>query len=148
MCHIILWKEIWYFIAKDWLKLGKNVHSQLVCPTVFKGNSWYFTEPPVSLTKIILIRLNSIYWFSYTSCTEHKLDRGFTSIFCYMDSHYVQKANGPIEQGERCAYKNIPVRQYSHHKTVHIKKNLHHEMRRDYLSEQTSRKVMYRDGKN
>ena len=34
ICNIFLWKEIWYLIAKDWLKLGKNVHFQLVRPTV------------------------------------------------------------------------------------------------------------------
>ena len=33
------------------------------------------------------------------TCTEHKLDMGFIFIFCYTDSHYVQKANEPIEQG-------------------------------------------------
>ena len=43
--------------------------------------------------------------FTYATCTEHKLDRGFTHIFCYTDSHYVQKANEPIKQGERCRYK-------------------------------------------
>ena len=41
---------------------------------------------------------------SFMTCTGRKLDRGFISIFCYIDSHYVQKANEPIEQGERCAY--------------------------------------------
>ena len=41
---------------------------------------------------------------SYATCTEHNLDRGFISIFCYTDSHYIQRANEPIEQGERCAY--------------------------------------------
>ena len=52
------------------------------------------------------------------------------SIFCYTDSHYVQKANEPIEQGDRCAYKDIPLRQYSCHKTGHMKLSLHREMRR------------------
>ena len=33
------------------------------------------------------------------TCTEHKFDRGVTAIFCYTDSHYVQKANEPIKQG-------------------------------------------------
>ena len=86
------------------------------------------------------------------TCTELKLDRGFISIFCYTDSHYVQKANEPIEQGERCAYKDIPLRQYSCHKTGHMKFSLHREMRRAPridapLSEQESRKLLYSDGK-
>ena len=48
MCHIFPWKEIWYLIAKDWLKFGKNVHSQLVRPTVYNivskievASDWY-----------------------------------------------------------------------------------------------------------
>ena len=35
---------------------------------------------------------------------------GLTLIFCYVDSHYVQKANKAIEQGERCPHKDIPLR--------------------------------------
>ena len=57
---------------------------------------------------------------SYATCKEQKLDRAFISIFCYTDSHYVQKASEPIEQGKRCAYKDIPVRQYSCHIIAHI----------------------------
>ena len=64
------------------------------------------------------------------TCTEHKLDRGFISIFCYTDSHYVQKANEPIEQRGRCAYKDIPLRQYSCHKTGHMTFSSHREIRR------------------
>ena len=62
--------------------------------------------------------------------SEYKLDRGVISILCYTDSHYVQKANEPIEQGERSAYKDIPLRQYSYHKTGHMKFSSYREMRR------------------
>ena len=64
------------------------------------------------------------------TCTEHKLDRGFISIFCYMDSHNVHKANELIEQGESFAYKDVSLRQYSCHKKGHMKFSLHREMRR------------------
>ena len=67
---------------------------------------------------------------SYVACTEHKLDRGFIFIFCSTDSPYVQKANEPIEQGEICAYKDVPLRQYSCHKTGHMKFSSHCEKRR------------------
>ena len=40
------------------------------------------------------------------------------------------KANEPIEQGDRCAYKDIPLRQYSCHKTGHMIFASHLEMRR------------------
>ena len=56
-------------------------------------------------------------------------DRRFISFLCYTDSHYVQKANEPIEQGERCAYKGILLMQYSCHKTGRIKFSSHREMR-------------------
>ena len=56
--------------------------------------------------------------------------QGVYLYFCYTDSHYVQKANEPIEQGERCAYKDIPFRQYSCHKTGHMKCSSQREMRR------------------
>ena len=86
------------------------------------------------------------------TCTEHKLDRGLISIFCYTDTNYVKKANEPIEPGERCAYKDVHLRQYSCHKTGHMKFSSHREMRRALrsdvpLSEQKSRKLLYRDGK-
>ena len=79
------------------------------------------------------------------TCTEHKLDRGFISIFCYMDYHYDQRANEPIEQGERCSYKDIPLRQISCHRTGHMDFSSHREMRRGAakwcpLSEQWNRK--------
>ena len=62
-------------------------------------------------------------------------------------AHYVKKANEPIEQGERCAYEDIPLRQYSFHIIGHMKFSLHCEMRRGVaLSEQKSRKRMYLDG--
>ena len=61
---------------------------------------------------------------------EHKLDRGFISIFFYTDSHYVQRANEPIEEGEKCAYKALLSRQYICHKTGHMKFSSHREMRR------------------
>ena len=64
------------------------------------------------------------------TCKEHKLDRVFISIFCYTDSHYVKKANEPIERGERYAYKEIPLRQYSCHIIGHMKFSSHCEMRR------------------
>ena len=64
------------------------------------------------------------------TCTEHKLDRGFISIFCYTDSHYVQRANEPIEQGKRCAYKDIPLRQHSCYITGHMEFSSNREMRR------------------
>ena len=67
---------------------------------------------------------------SYPTFKEHKLDRGFISIFCYTDSHYVQKANEQIEQGERCAYKDIPLRQYSCHIIGHMTFSSHCEIRR------------------
>ena len=82
------------------------------------------------------------------TCKEHKLDRGFISIFCYTDSHYVQKANEPIEQGERCAYKDIPLRQFSCHIIGHMEYSSQWEMRSYVpLSEQKSRKLLHPDGK-
>ena len=66
------------------------------------------------------------------TCKEHKLDRvgGGISIFCNTDSRYVQKANEPIEQGQRCAYKDIPLRQYNCHIIGHMTFSSHCEMRR------------------
>ena len=61
------------------------------------------------------------------------------------------KTKEPIEKGERCVYKEIPLRQCSCHKTGHMKFSSHREMRRgvrnyDPLSEQKRRKPVYRDG--
>ena len=41
-----------------------------------------------------------------------------------------KKTNETIEQGERGAYKDIPLRQHSYHKTGHMKFSSHREMRR------------------
>ena len=63
------------------------------------------------------------------TCTEHKLDMGLISIFCYTDTHCVQKANEPIGLEDRCAYKDIPLRQYSFHQTGHMEFSSHREMK-------------------
>ena len=91
-------------------------------------NPFYFCECKRGLYRISCITF-------YLKIAIHSWlvqNRGFISLFCYTDSHYVQKANEPIEQGERCTYKDIPVplRQYSYHTTRHMKLSSHREMRR------------------
>ena len=84
------------------------------------------------------------------TCTEHKLDRGFISIFCYTDSlcsksKWIDWARGKM----RIPLKDIPLRPYSCHKTGHMKFSSHRGMRRGAssdvpLSEQKIRKFLYR----
>ena len=86
-----------------------------------------------SKTKKITPSAEVIYIYIYTKHISNKLDlniyiykltfirdlldRGFTPFFCYTDSRYDLKPKVPIKQGKRCAYKDIPLRQYSCHKT-------------------------------
>ena len=84
------------------------------------------------------------------TCQQRKLNRVFTPIFCYKDSHYVKKANEQIEQEERCAYKGIPLSQHCCYKTGHMKFSSHRKMRSTPrgdvpLSWQKSRKLLYGD---
>ena len=51
-------------------------------------------------------------------------------VYIYVLLYGLTKANEPIEQGERCANKDIPLRQYSCHKTGYMKFSSHREMRR------------------
>ena len=80
---------------------------------LIQRNQFYSCECKRRLCRISRITFFCKNCHSYVTCTEHKLDRGFIPNFCYTDSHYVQKANEPIEKGERFTCKDIPWRQYS-----------------------------------
>ena len=85
-------------------------------------NQFYFCECKRRLCRISRICFNLCKnCHSNVTCTEHKLDRGgggVISFFCYAYSRYVQNANEPIEEWEKSAYKDIPLRQYSSHDEI------------------------------
>ena len=97
---------------------------------MIQRNLFYFCECKRRLCRISRITFYVKIAFHSWLVQSTSWTGGGISILCYTDSHYVQKANEPIEQGERCAYKDTPLRQYSCHKTGHMNFSSHREMRR------------------
>ena len=86
-------------------------------------------EAPQNITRYF------INWPSYATCTDQKLDSGFTPIFCHTDSHYVKNQmnrSGKWKEAHKRTYLSGSTELC--HKRGHMKFSSHHEMTREVAS--------------